>query len=75
MNLKINNNLQIRDTDLDALEAILPSVAHGSLRKYHSSDLTSQSMRRLFEASQMAVQYLLYVQNRLAADARAAKVS
>jgi Iguana/Dzip1-like DAZ-interacting protein N-terminal len=57
------------------LEQILPSVAHGNLRKYSIAEVAPQSLRKLFEVSQLAVQYLLYVQDRLAADVKGAKVS
>ena len=66
--------LQVRETDLDILENILPSVAHGNLQKYNSRDISVQSLRRLFDVSQLTVQYLLYVQDRLAGDVRAMKV-
>lgn len=64
-----------RDVDLDALEEALPSVAHGNLRKYAAGEVSPAALRRLFEVSQLAVQYLLYVQDRLAGDVRKAKVA
>ena len=64
----------MKDGDLDTLEQILPSVAHGNLRKYSLIEIAPQSLRRLCELSQLAVQYLLYVQDRLAADVQGVKV-
>lgn len=64
----------MKDADLDTLEQILPSVAHGNLRKYSLTEITPQSLRKLCELSQLAVQYLLYVQDRLAADVKGGKV-
>jgi hypothetical protein len=65
---------QAQDGDLDALERVLDAVAHGDLQGADPSDATPEAVAHLFGASQLAVQYLLYVQDRLAADNSAAKV-
>ncbi|KAG7673634.1 hypothetical protein Ndes2526A_g02874 [Nannochloris sp. 'desiccata'] len=70
---RIDIHRLVKDADLDTLEQILPSVAHGNLRKYSLTEVTPQSLRRLCELSQLAVQYLLYVQDRLAADVKGVK--
>ena len=66
---------QVHRVDLDVLESLLPSVAHGNIKRYATStEATQHTLRLLFEASQLTVQYLLYVQDRLAADSKRHKV-
>lgn len=67
----------IKDTDLDALENVLDSLVHGNLRediREGTVDIPQEAPCRLFEASQLALQYLLYVQERLATELRSLKV-
>ena len=64
----------VRDTDIDALESVLDIVAHGDMEGEDARHLTPANAARAFRVAQLAVDYLLHVQDRLAADASAAKV-
>lgn len=63
-----------RDTDLDALESVLEVVAQGDLDAEDARALPFADVARLFRAAQLTVDYLLYVQDRLAADGGTAAV-
>lgn len=65
----------VRDTDIDALEGVLDIVAHGDMEGEDARHLTPANAARAFRVAQLAVDYLLHVQDRLAADACSAKVS
>ena len=65
---------QAQDGDLDALERVLNAVAHGDLEGSDPKDATPEAVAHLFGTAQLAVQYLLYVQDRLAMDNAAVKV-
>lgn len=64
----------VRNTDIDALESVLDIVAHGDMEGEDARCLTPANAARAFRVAQLAVDYLLHVQDRLAADACSAKV-
>lgn len=64
----------VRDTDIDALEGVLDIVAHGDMEGEDARHLTPANAARAFRVAQLAVDYLLHVQDRLAADVCTAKV-
>lgn len=64
----------VRDTDIDALESVLDIVAHGDMEGEDARHLTPANAARAFRVAQLAVDYLLHVQDRLATDACSAKV-
>ncbi|PRW44309.1 zinc finger DZIP1L-like [Chlorella sorokiniana] len=63
----------VRDTDIDALESVLDIVAHGDMEGEDPRCLTPANAARAFRVAQLAVDYLLHVQDRLAGDACSAK--
>ena len=64
----------VRDTDIDALESVLDIVVHGDMEGEDGRHLTPANAARAFRVAQLAVDYLLHVQDRLADDACSAKV-
>ncbi len=73
--LKNNVNLQIRETDLDELERVVGVVAFGDLEAEDTRNLNQLNFQRLLRLSQLATEYLLHVQDRLAYDNGKLKVS
>jgi hypothetical protein len=63
----------VRDTDIDALEGVLDVVAFGDIEAEDTRNLTPFNFIKLFRVAQLTVDYLLHVQDRLAADAGAAQ--
>ena len=61
----------VRDTDIDALEGVLDVVAFGDIEAEDARNLTPFNFIKLFRVAQLTVDYLLHVQDRLAADAGA----
>ncbi len=61
-------------TDLDALERLLGTVVSGDLESEDFRRLTPGNVNRLFRAAQLVVEYLLYVQELLAAENGMVKV-
>ena len=68
-----HSKFQIKETDLDSLESVLEFTAYGNLSLYDTSDVPLVSVIKLFRASQLTIQYLLYVQDNLAQKAREAR--
>lgn len=64
----------VRDTDIDALERVLDVVAFGDMEAEDARVLTPANCTQAFRLAQLTVDYLLHVQDRLAADGCAAKV-
>jgi len=60
--------LQVRETDLDALEAVVGVVAFGDVDAEAPGAVAEHSLRRLLRLAQLAAEYLLHVQDRLAAE-------
>ena len=67
--------LQIRDTDLDALERVVGIVAYGDLEGEDTHNLTDLNFLRIFRLSQLTAEYLLHVQEQLAQENVQLKVS
>ena len=61
-------SLQVRETDLDALEAVVGVVAFGDVDAEAPGAVAEHSLRRLLRLAQLAAEYLLHVQDRLAAE-------
>ena len=61
-----------RDCDLDALEGVLDTLRCGDLEAEDARRLAPADFVQLFRAAQLALDYLLHVQERLVGDARAA---
>lgn len=59
---------QVRTADIDALERVLDVVAYGDIEAEDTRNLTPLNFIRLFRVAQLTVEYLLFVQDRLAAD-------
>lgn len=59
---------QARTTDIDALERVLDVVAFGDIEAEDARNLTPLNFIKLFRLAQLTVEYLLFVQDRLAAD-------
>lgn len=59
---------QVRETDLDALEAVVGVVAFGDVDAEAPGAVAEHSLRRLLRLAQLAAEYLLHVQDRLAAE-------
>lgn len=66
--------LQARSTDIDALERVLDVMAFGDIEAEDARNLTPLNFIKLFRLAQLTVEYLLFVQDRLAADNCALKV-
>ena len=67
--------MQVRGTDIDALERVLDVVAFGDIEAEDARNLTPHNFIKLFRIAQLTVEYLLFVQDRLAGDNCAMKVS
>ena len=67
--------LQIRETDLDELERVVGVVAFGDLEAEDTRNLNQLNFQRLLRLSQLATEYLLHVQDRLAYDNGKLKVT
>lgn len=67
--------MQIRDTDLDTLERVVGIVAFGDLEGEDTCNLTDLNFLRIFRLSQLAAEYLLHVQDKLAQENAQLKVS
>ena len=59
---------QVRETDLDALEAVVGVVAYGDIDAEAPGALAEHSLRRLLRLAQLAAEYLLHVQEQLATE-------
>lgn len=59
---------QVRETDLDALEAVVGVVAYGDVDAEAPGSVAEHSLRRLLRLSQLAAEYLLHVQEQLATE-------
>ena len=64
----------MRSTDIDTLERVLDVVAFGDIEAEDARNLTPLNFIKLFRLAQLTVEYLLFVQDRLAADNCALKV-
>ncbi|KAL4858785.1 Zinc finger protein Dzip1 [Chlorella vulgaris] len=62
-----------RDTDLDALERVLDVLHGGDIEGEDARNLTPLNLVQLCRAAQLTLDYLLHVQERLAADSSAAQ--
>ena len=58
----------MRETDLDALEAVVGVVAYGDVEAEAPGTVAEHSLRRLLRLAQLAAEYLLHVQDRLATE-------
>ncbi|GAB4818914.1 hypothetical protein N2152v2_005960 [Parachlorella kessleri] len=58
----------VRGTDIDALERVLDVVAFGDIEAEDARNLTPHNFIKLFRIAQLTVEYLLFVQDRLAGD-------
>lgn len=63
----------VQDTDLDALERVLGVLHGGDIEAEDARNLTPANFIQLFRAAQLTLDYLLHVQDRLAAAAAAAQ--
>lgn len=57
--------LQIRDTDLDALEQLVSCITWGDLEAEGPGQVDPSSTAKLFRLAQLLLEYLLYVQDNL----------
>lgn len=64
----MNFHLQVRETDIEALERCVGAVAFGDLEAEDSRNLTEVNFMRIFRLGQLTAEYLLHVQDRLAYD-------
>jgi len=60
--------VQVRDTDLDALERVVAVVTFGDVEGEEAGAVADVSLRKLLRLSQLAGEYLLHVQDHLAAQ-------
>jgi zinc finger protein DZIP1 len=62
--------MQIAYTDIDALERVVGILAHGDIVAENTRDLTETNFVRIFRLAQLALEYLLHVQNVLSTERR-----
>lgn len=60
---------QVRRTDIDTLERCVNAIAFGDIEAEGPGSLTRVNFIRIFRLSQLTVEYLLHVQDRLASEA------
>jgi Iguana/Dzip1-like DAZ-interacting protein N-terminal len=62
--------LQIAYADIDELERVVGILAHGDLAAESARALTETNFARIFRLAQLALEYLLHVQDVLSAERR-----
>lgn len=67
--------MQVRRTDIDTLERCVNAVAFGDIEAEGPGSLTRVNFMRIFRLSQLTAEYLLHVQDRLAAETSRLRVT
>ncbi len=67
--------VQIQETDIDTLERCCAAMAYGDLEAESPHSLTETNFLRLFRLAQLAVEYLLHIQDRLVWETGLLKVA
>jgi zinc finger protein DZIP1 len=62
--------VQIAFTNIDELEKVVHILAHGDILAENTTQLTETNFIRIFRLAQLAIEYLLHVQDILAAERR-----
>ena len=62
--------LQVAYTDIDALESVVGILAHGDIVAENVRELTETNFIRIFRLAQLALEYLLHVQDVLSHERR-----
>lgn len=57
--------LQVRDTDLDALERLVSCITWGDIEAEDTRHLSEANFVKIFRLAQLLLEYLLYVQDNL----------
>jgi hypothetical protein len=60
--------LQVGNTDIDQLERVVHILSHGDLQAENTSQLTETNFIKIFRLAQLAIQYLLHVQDVLSSE-------
>lgn len=71
---KLNIDRMMHGVDLDALEMSLESIVYGSMKNIVTEPESPELLSKIFRICQMGVQYLLFVQDSLAAEVKTLKV-
>ena len=60
--------VQVGYTDIDQLERVVHILAHGDLQAENTRQLTETNFIKIFRLAQLAIQYLLHVQDVLSSE-------